>query len=394
MKAGRIALVIGAAIAVAVFLVTIPTFRHFFDLGVYRGAVRYWLFDGGDLYQYRYQGTEYGFTYPPFAALTMSPLALTSWPVAVAASLVLNSAAVILLLRWYFVPILRRYRVLDIWTPCALMFLGFLLFEPSRDTFSYGQVNLLLLVLVCSDLRNKRFAGVGIGLAAAIKLTPAVFIGYLILARRYREAATATITAAIATVLAMLVAPDASREFWTDAVWDTNRVGHFYQVSNQSLRGVLARLDAPGMWWLVAVVLVVAYWSWWVRTRRPDLTTGFAVTGVVACLISPISWVHHLVWLIPGVFLLLDRAVRAPTMERRRGLAVLFAGFAVMSSSIVWLWWAQPHGWAAFPGSNTYVWLSIAILLALTVTSEPALTGSRVPPIGLRSETAPGQKAV
>ncbi|GIM89323.1 glycosyltransferase 87 family protein [Paractinoplanes toevensis] len=370
MRIARIVLVIVAAAAVALFLATVPTFRHFFDLGVYRGAVRYWLFDGGDLYRYRYQGTEYGFTYPPFAALTMSPLAITSWPVAVAASLVLNSAAVILLLRWYFVPILRRYRA-PVWTGCALMFLGFLLFEPSRDTFSYGQVNLLLLVLVCGDLRNKRFAGVGIGLAAAIKLTPAVFIGYLILARRYREAATATVTAAGATVLALLAAPDASREFWTDAVWDTSRVGRLYHVSNQSLRGVLARLDAPATWWLVAVVLVLAYWSWWVRTRRPDAATGFAVTGVIAVLISPISWVHHLVWLIPGLFRLIDRALSAPPRERRWRLAVLFAGFVVMSSSIVWLWWAHPHGWAAFPGSNTYVWLSIAVLIALT--AKPAV---------------------
>ncbi|MEU4244016.1 glycosyltransferase 87 family protein [Actinoplanes sp. NPDC026619] len=356
------AFVVVAAIAVAVFLATVPTFRHFFDLGVYRGAVHYWLIDGGDLYDYRYQGTEYGFTYPPFAGLAMSPLAITSWPVAVAASVVLNCVAVILLIRWYFVPILQS-RGWPVWTPCALMFLGFLVFEPSRDTFSYGQVNLLLLVLVGSDLRNKRFAGVGIGLAAAIKLTPVIFIGYLILARRYRAAATAAITCAAVTILALLVAPDASRAFWTDAVWDTSRIGRLYYVSNQSLRGVLARLDAPSMWWLAGVALIVAYWCWWVRTRQPGPAAGFAVTGVVACLISPITWVHHLVWLIPGLFLLLDRTLRT---RDRRLLATLGAGFVLMSSSIVWIWWAHPHGWPAFPGSNTYVWLSIAVFLTLT----------------------------
>ena len=143
----QVVLVAVTAVAVAVFLATIPTFRHFFDLGVYRGAVRSWLIDGDGLYDYRYQDTEYGFTYPPFAALVMSPLAITSWPVAVAAAALLNAAAVVVLIRWYFVPILRR-RGWPVWTPCALMFLGFLVFEPSRDTFSYGQVNLLLLVLV------------------------------------------------------------------------------------------------------------------------------------------------------------------------------------------------------------------------------------------------------
>ena len=360
----QVALICAVAVAVAVFLATIPTFRHFFDLGVYRGAVRYWLIDGGGLYDFRYQDSQYGFTYPPFAALVLSPLAVTSWPVAVAVAVLVNAAAVVVLIRWYLVPILRRHGW-PVWTPCALMFLGFLVFEPSRDTFSYGQVNLLLLVLVCSDLRNRRTAGVGIGIAAAIKLTPVIFIGYLVLSRRYREAITASVTAGLATVLAALVAPDASREFWTDAVWDTGRIGEPYYVSNQSLRGVVARIDAPATWWLAGVALVVAYWCWWVRTRRPGGAAGFAVTGVTACLISPITWVHHLVWLIPGLFLLLERSLRAP--DRRRCLIVLGATFIVMSSSVVWIWWAHPHGWAAFPGSNTYVWISLALLAALTV---------------------------
>ena len=381
----QVALVVVAAIAVAVFLATIPTFRHFFDLGVYRGAVRSWLIDGNELYDYRYQDTEYGFTYPPFAALVLSPLAITSWPVAVAAAAVLNTAAVVVLIRWYFVPILRR-RGWPVWTPCALVFLGFLVFEPSRDTFSYGQVNLLLLVLVCSDLRNKKLSGVGIGLAAAIKLTPVVFIGYLILSRQYRQAATATVTAVGATVLALLIAPDASRTFWTDAIWDTGRIGKFYQVSNQSLRGVVARLDAPPTLWLAAVALVVAYWCWWVRSRKPDHVLGFAGTGGIACLVSPITWVHHLVWLIPGVFLMLDRAVRTPAAEpRRRRLAVLVAGFAVMSSSLVWAWWAHPIGWGAFPGSNAYVWLTLVMLAALT-QQVWVTTPTPVPAHGIRAD--------
>jgi alpha-1,2-mannosyltransferase len=367
----QVALVAVTAVAVAAFLTTVPTFRHFFDLGVYRGAVRSWLIDGNELYAYRYQDTQYGFTYPPFAALMLSPLAITSWPVAVAVAALLNAAAAVVLIRWYFVPVLRRHEW-PVWTPCALMFLGFLVFEPSRDTFSYGQVNLLLLVLVCSDLRNRRFAGVGIGLAAAIKLTPVVFIGYLILSRQYRQAATAAATAAGATVLALVIAPDASAEFWTDAVWDTGRIGKLYYVSNQSLRGVVARLDAPPTLWLTAVALVVAYWCWWVRSREPEPVLGFAVTGVIACLVSPITWVHHLVWLIPGVFLLFDRALRtAAARPRRRRLALLGAGFVIMSSSVVWIWWAHPLGWGALPGSNAYVWLSLVVLAALTQESRP-----------------------
>lgn len=360
----RLLLVLVAAVAVGVFLVTVPTFRHFFDLGVYRGAVRHWLLDGGDLYDFRYQDTEYGFTYPPFAALVLSPLAGLAWPVAIAAGLVVNTVAVGLLLRWYLLPILRRHGR-PVWMPCAFAFLAVLVFEPARDTFSFGQINLVLLVLVCADLRSLpsgRWAGVGIGLAAAIKLTPAVFIGYLLLSRQYRAAATAIGTAVGATLLTVLVAPAESRTFWTGALWDTSRVGKQEYVSNQSLRGVVARLEAPAVWWVAAVALVLAYWCWWVRTRRPaDDATGFAVTGMVACLISPITWVHHLVWLLPALFLLLGRALAV-----RRGLIALAAVYVVLSSSVVWLWWADPHGWSGFVGANAYVWITVALMLALT----------------------------
>ncbi len=355
------ALVLLAAVAVGVFLVTVPTFREFFDLGVYRGAVRHWLIDGGDLYEFRYQDTAYGFTYPPFAALVMSPLAAMSWPMAVAAGLVVNIAAVVLLLRWFLTPVRPG------WLPFALAFLAVLVFEPARDTFSFGQINLVLLVLVCTDLRllrTGRWAGVGIGLAAAIKLTPAVFIGYLLLSRQYRAAATAIGTAAGATLLAVLVAPDASRTFWTSALWDTSRVGREEYVSNQSLRGVVARLEAPSAWWLLLVVLVVAYWCWWVRTRRPDHLAGIAVTGLVACLISPITWVHHLVWLLPALFVLLDRA----------RLALLAVIWVVLSSSLVWLWWDHPDSWTEFPGANAYVWVTVALLV--TISAAPADDGT------------------
>jgi alpha-1,2-mannosyltransferase len=363
----RLLVVGGAAVAVGLFLVFVPTFRHFFDLGVYRGAVRHWLIDGGDLYEFRYQGTEYGFTYPPFAALVFSPLAATSWPVAVAASLVVNAAAVLVLLRRHLVPTLRRHgRDVRLWS--ALAFLAVLVFEPARDTFSFGQINLVLLVLVGADLRHHRFRGVGIGLAAAIKLTPAVFIGYLVLTRQYRAAATAAGTAAGATLLAAILAPDASRTFWTGAVWDTSRVGRLEYVSNQSLRGVLARLDAPTIYWLAAVALVVAYWCWWARTRTPDEPAGFAATGMIACLISPVTWVHHLVWLLPALFLLLER----------RRWALPAAAYLILSSSAVWLWWAHPTGWAAFGGSNAYVWVTLTLLAAVTRPSSLESAGRQL----------------
>jgi alpha-1,2-mannosyltransferase len=362
----RITTVVVATIAVAVFLVTVPAFRHFFDLGVYRGAVRFWLVDGRDLYDFDYRGTGYGFTYPPFAALVLSPLALTAWPVAVAASLLVNAGAVVLLVRWF-----RRG---DPWMWAALAFLAVLVFEPARDTFSFGQVNLVLLVLVLADLRalerGSRWAGVATGLATAIKLTPAVFIGYLLVTRRFRAAAIATGTTTVATGLAVLVAPDSSWRFWTGAMWDTDRVGQLAYVSNQSLRGVVARLDGDSVWWLAAVAVTLVCWL--LRVRRADLRAGFALTGALACLISPVTWVHHLVWLLPALFLLFDRG--------RRAVAVVL--WCVLSSSVVWLWWAGAEGPLAFAGANTYVWITAGLLLGLPLAPGPELSTASAPSSG------------
>jgi len=235
-----------------------------------------------------------------------------------------------------------------------------LVYEPARDTFSFGQVNLVLLVLV----RGGRWAGIGIGIATAIKLTPAVFVAYLIVTRRYRAAAVAAGTSAAATVLGVLIAPDASRAFWTSAVWDTDRVGKLAYVSNQSLRGVVARLDAEAAWWLAAVALALLCWA--VRARwaaaAGDERAGFALTGALACLISPVTWVHHLVWLLPALLILLDR----------RRWALAGALWAVLSSSVVWLWWAGADGWGATLGSNTYVWITAGLLLLLPITRSSA----------------------
>lgn len=361
-RTAQLILVVAVATSVTVFLVTVPVFRHFFDLGVYRGAVRSWLIDGGDLYDFRYQDTEYGFTYPPFAALVLSPLALTAWPVAVAAGIAVNTTAVVLLLRWYLVPVLRRHGW-PVWTSCALAFCAILVFEPARDTFSFGQINLVLLVL-CAWPRRGRWAGVGIGLAAAIKLTPAVFIGYLLITRQYRAAAVATGTAATATLAAALIAPGPSQTFWTSALWDTDRVGNLAYVSNQSLRGVVARLGISPVWWVAAVVVVLAVW--WVRGTTGDHRMAFAVTGILGCLISPVTWVHHCVWLLPAI-------VWCVSALDRRKVYLGAAAYLLITSRLTWVWEHPPGPPLAIIGSNLYVWFGLALLVWTPIGTRRSL---------------------
>ncbi|MFL4902412.1 glycosyltransferase 87 family protein [Streptomyces sp. MMS24-I2-30] len=358
---GRLLLVLVLVAAVTAFTATVPLMRDFFDLRVYYGAVDTWVHHGGRLYDYRVPGTPYGFTYPPFAAVVMLPMALIGLHLAMAVSLLFNLAALALVLRLLAGSRWRRHG----WYGWSLAACVLALFEPLRDTFSFGQVNLLLLALVLVDARllatgRSRWAGVGTGLAAAVKLTPVVFIGLLLLARRWRAAACASAVALGATALAAWVDPRASRFYWTVALWDTNRVGHLDYVSNQSLQGVLARLGETGRpLWAAAVLLVLCLWAW--RTRRAvaagDWTGAFALTGLLACLISPITWVHHLVWLLPSFAVLL----------RAGHPRIAGALYAVLCTSVVWLWFDDASGVDGFLGSNIYTWITLGLLTGLPV---------------------------
>lgn len=360
----RLLFVLTLAVAVGAFTATVPLLRDWFDLRVYYGAVDSWVHHGGSIYDYRVPGTAYGFTYPPFAALGMLPMALVGLPAAIALALLLNVLALTLVVGILLGPELRRYG----WFGCALTACLLALLEPVRDTFSFGQVNLVLLALVLGDAwllssGRGRWAGVGIGLAAAVKLTPTLFIALLLLGRHRRAAGVATAVAVAATALAAWVVPDASRFYWTDALWDTSRIGRLAYVSNQSLQGVLARLVAPQepsrALWAALALLVLAVWAR--RTSRAlaeeDWAGAFALTGLTACLVSPITWVHHLVWLLPSFAVLLRR-------RRPRTAAALYA---VLCSSVVWLWFDDASGLDGFLGSNTYAWITLGLLLWLPV---------------------------
>jgi alpha-1,2-mannosyltransferase len=382
----QVVAVVALAAAVTAFL-SVAAVRHgFFDLKVYYGALTFWVHDGGEIYDFLKGGTQYGFTYPPFAALVMLPMAYLPWPAAITVSVAATVVVSAVVIWWLLDPVARRAG----WTRWFVLAVALCLaaaYEPMRETVNFGQVNMLLLFLVAVDLLRllpvrSRWAGVGIGLATAIKLTPGIFIVYLLVTRRWRAAFTAMGAAAAATLVAAALFPDASREFWTEALWNTDRVGELAFVSNQSLRGVVARLhpEHPStVAWLALVLATLAVWVW--RSRAAvaagDEATGLALTGATMCLVSPVTWVHHLVWLLPGLILLVDNGMAAPARSRRRRLllAAALIGYAFLISRIVWAWEKDFTGVDGFLGSNAYVWISLALLLALPIRHWATPTG-------------------
>jgi glycosyl transferase family 87 len=118
--------------------------------------------------------------------------------------------------------------------------------EPVRQTLAFGQVNLLLMFIVVADLclpDSWWWKGVGIGLAAGFKLTPLIFIPYLLLTRRYRAAAVATSTFGLTIAVSLVALPGAAEYYWLDWLFlKPNRLGGIRYIGNQSLNGALIRL--------------------------------------------------------------------------------------------------------------------------------------------------------
>lgn len=384
----KVFVVVGVALAALAFDAAFAVRHGFFDLNVYYGAINYWVHEGGEIYDFVRRNSTYGFTYPPFGALTMLPMAFLPWPVAVVIGSLMTVAVSVWFMRTLLAPMIRE-RGWAPWFVVAISLCLLAVYEPMRETFLFGQVNMLLVGLVAGDLllllvrRGSRFGGVGIGLATAIKLTPGIFLVYLLITKRYKETFVAGVTALAATVAAAVLAPDASREFWTSALWDTDRVGALSYISNQSLQGVVARLDPANpskVLWLACVLAVLFIWV--VRSRAAikhgDEVLGLALTGIVGVLISPVTWVHHLVWAIPAFVLLVERGSKAR-------IAFAAVAFAILSSRVVWGYEKDFGGLDGFLFSNAYVWMMLALLVV-----TPSSAHDREANLGKLKLGAPG----
>jgi Glycosyltransferase family 87 len=276
-----------------------------FDLQIYLWGGRA-VTHGSQLYLVQSHGNW--FTYPPFAAALFTPLAaLPSVVVRLAWEL-----ATVAAFAWCCVLTLKLAGYRPTRTLVLAMVAAGLVLEPVYHTLYLGQVNVFLMAVVLCDVwlvaRGRR-AGIGIGLATAIKLIPGIFIVLFLLTRRTRDAVTAAATFACCTLIGFAVDPSASRLYWTRLFYDTSRVAATY-ISNQSAYGAIARIlggvDHVGAWY-DAVPLVLGGIGLVVATtlaRRADWLGAATMTGVTGLVVSPISWTHHWVWVLPALVVL------------------------------------------------------------------------------------------
>lgn len=268
----------------------------------------YWLGGdavGGTADLYRVRGENGGyFTYPPFAALLFAPFAaLPTWCADLLWAAVVCACGVGVLrpaVPRDSVTRPRPARLPAIVLAAALLPLTTVLFNTVR----FGQVGTVLTALVLADLvllrRGHRWAGALTGTAAAVKLVPAFFAVWFLVLGRPRTAAVAAGAFAACALLGVLAAPGESYDFWTRAVWHTERVGPAASLRNQSVAGLLERAGVPATISVLAVATLAVAGLLAARTwaRRTDVVTAGCLVGCVSVLVSPIAWTHHFTWLL------------------------------------------------------------------------------------------------
>ena len=312
------------------------------DMAVYRaggGAVRH-----GSLV-YATSPGALPFTYPPFAALVFVLPALLPTTAAMVAGNAVEAGCLIAVV-WCC---LRRCGVADqrvlLGGSIALAVLALPL-DPVDADLLLGQVNVLLMALVLADLLRPdtaRTKGMGIGLAAGLKLTPLIFVAYLACTGRIRQALLALGAFAATIAVGFAVLPTDSANYWGGGVFDVNRVGKPQSVYDQALRSVLSRLlgttHVGGVWFVVAgVVGVLGLGTAVLVHRRGAPLTGVCVCALTGLLVSPISWEHHWVWVVPALVVAGGLAVRTRSAPAWAGIVVVYGVFAAKL-----FWWGVPH---------------------------------------------------
>ncbi len=401
-----------------------------FDVYVYWYALNNW-FNGNSLYDW-YALPDYKmypFTYPPFGAWSLSPLTWFDYETAarlMIMAIALQTAVIVALigrsLGWSWGSAFAI-------APWAAIVIEQCL-EPFNQSVGFAQVNTAMMALVMIDVAapdSWKGRGVASGLAAAIKLTPAIAVLIFLLRRQWRSAITMVATSLTVTLLSWIISPSESARFFFDAMWDPQRAGDAYYAGNQNLKGFVARALPENAWsitWAIAVVLALVAAVWLClriqaaatsvvtsRSASDDVASGLlntaapaapagdatetaasdavaapsavatspaspalpenlatlltaAVIMTLGLLVSPITWSHHWVWGLASVVALIAVALRLKSAPLA-ALALAQGALFIMA----------PHWWFPYGQVNELHWSVVKQLVGSSYTLAAIASG-------------------
>ncbi len=347
---------------------------YFLDLEVYRIGVQAWL-SGHDIYgvlPHTTVGIVLPFIYPPFAAIMMVPLTVASWTVAWISLFVISLAALALTLYLFVRRLWPSGGRAGALASTSLLVPFCLVLEPVAETFRFGQINLILMALVAADCLSERTRwprGVLVGLAAAIKLTPAAFVLFFLLRGERRAVVVAALSGLVATGVGALVAPAQSLRYWGGGLAGAGGMSGSPFFTNQTFQAVFTRAGITGVertagWLILSGGLLMLAMP---AIRRAPAPLALVTTAGVALLVSPTSWSHHWVWVAPALVVSAVSAWRARSAGWALVTGVIAVTFVVAAHQFL------PHddqrelGWSVLQQiiGASYVIVAVALNVAL-----------------------------
>ena len=353
------------------------------DLEVYRQAALV-LLRGGDFYSLPGQ---LQFLYPPLAAVLSVPLGVLP--------------ATLVQIGWTVGGVLALLAVLHRvglqgWVLSLVATASIVFAEPVRQTLGFGQLGIFLVALVVLDLvpgprvfaRRVLPEGFWTALATCIKLTPALFVVYLLLVRRRRAFVVAVVSGVVLTLLAAVATPRQSLEFWGRLAHGDTGLGHsIIYFTNQSVMADTVRVLGLGsgaallglaLSAAIAALGVAAAVLW---HRRGDVALAVMLGGVATLLASPVSWLHHFVWVVP-LAVVLVRDLLPVGVPRRLPLWFGLLG-------LIFCGWLAVEPFRNLPGGGDLelTWTpaqnllgSVTLLLGVALLLSAVVVALRLPP--------------
>lgn len=400
-----------------------------FDVYVYWYALNNW-FSGNSLYDWYAlpDNKMYPFTYPPFGAWALSPLTWFDYEIAaplMIMAIALQTAVIVALVGRSLGCSWGSAFAIAPWAAILVQ----QCLEPFNQSVGFAQVNTAMMALVMIDVAappSWKGRGVASGLAAAIKLTPAIAVLIFLLRRQWRSAITMVATSLTVTLLSWIISPSESARFFFDAMWDPQRAGDAYYAGNQNLKGFVARALPENAWsitWAIAVVLALVAAVWLClriqaaatsvvtsRSASDDVASGLlntaapaapagdatetaasdavaapsavattpapvlpenlatlltaAVIMTLGLLVSPITWSHHWVWGLASVVALIAVTLRLKSAPLA-ALALVQGALFIMA----------PHWWFSHGQVNELHWNVVEQLVGSSYTLAAIASG-------------------
>jgi hypothetical protein len=297
----------------------------------------------------RSTGDDVFYAYPPQFALVFSPLSLLT---PLAAKIVWFSASVALFAIGVFLLVKMAYRGDERSVGVLMVAIVLLSFPLLEDTYD-GQSNELLFFLLVAtfflvDRGNRYIAGLFLGFAVAIKVTPLAIVGLLLLRREWR---TVIMTMVVSIALTLLTTAQlGSRVLWQYFLSDMPRLNDMALAmggggapSNNSVRGALQTLsafagmplsgDTVGLISAAFALAACVFSGWLILRRHQDSRMDYALAIMTMLVVYPVLESIHMVLALIPMLILLGTSFEARTVQLSAigpKLEMLLGAFAVL----------------------------------------------------------------